>query len=104
MNGVFLFFLGSMVIAALDTSNETWATFTGRLPYVGVAFLAGYAAQEFLERLKAVAETLFASSTRAEEIKQRWAEATARRPIEASRDKSGTPDGQGSSQPSDDGA
>jgi hypothetical protein len=66
-----------MVVSSLDTSNETWATFTGRLPYVGVAFLAGYASQEFLERLKAAAEALFSSSARAEEIRQRWESATS---------------------------
>lgn len=53
MGGVMTFNLGT------DSGQDGWLTFMGRMPYVGMAVLAGYASQEFMMKLKDVAKTLF---------------------------------------------
>ena len=53
MGGVMTFNLGT------DTGQEGWLTFMGRMPYIAMAVLAGYASQEFMMKLKDVARTLF---------------------------------------------
>jgi hypothetical protein len=64
MVGLLAFFVGHLLTSTLsDTSNFTWTTLSGRLPYIGVALLAGFVSQEFAERMKAVANTLFSQST-----------------------------------------
>lgn len=63
VTGLSILFVGHLITSALsDVSNLSWATLTGRLPYVGVALLAGFASHEFTERMKAVAETLFSQN------------------------------------------
>lgn len=58
--GLFTLFLGHLITSTLsDGANLTWTTPTGRMPYIGIALLAGFASQEFIGRMKAVAETLF---------------------------------------------
>jgi hypothetical protein len=67
--GLFVFFLGSFINSALsDVSTQSWATLPGRLSYIGLALLAGFGSQEFMERLKEVAKTTF--SERIEDIEQ----------------------------------
>jgi len=63
ITGLSTFFVGYLITSALsDVANLSWATLSGRLPYIGLALLAGFASQEFTERMKAVAETLFSQS------------------------------------------
>jgi hypothetical protein len=64
VTGLSSFLIGYLITSALsDVANLSWATLPGRLPYVGLAVLAGFASQEFTERMKAVAETLFSQTT-----------------------------------------
>jgi len=64
MTGLSTLLLGHLMTSALsDAAVFSWATSTGRLPYTGVALLAGFASQEFIGRMKAVAETLFSQNT-----------------------------------------
>jgi hypothetical protein len=66
MTGLLTFFLGHLLVTSLsvDASKEGWADLPGRLPYIAIALLAGFAAQEFMERLKALARTLFGENFR----------------------------------------
>jgi hypothetical protein len=58
--GVLIFFLGNFFNSALsDVSPQSWATLPGRLPYIGLALLAGFGSQEFMQRLKEIAKTTF---------------------------------------------
>lgn len=59
MTGLFVFFVGHLFVNALSAPSVHWRYLEGRLPYVGMAIVAGFAAQEFMQRLKAVAQTLF---------------------------------------------
>lgn len=60
LTGLFVFFVGNLLVAALaETRPRAWETLDGRLPYIGFALLAGFAAQEFMEKLKEVARTTF---------------------------------------------
>ncbi len=62
VTGLLAFFLGNLLVASLsiNATEQSWATMTGRLPYIAVAILAGYASPEFMYRLKEVAKTVFA--------------------------------------------
>jgi len=64
LTGLFTFFLGHLLISSLsiDASRQAWVSLPGRLPYIAVSLLAGFASQEFMERLKAVAQTLFSQN------------------------------------------
>lgn len=69
ITGLFTFFVGNLLLTSLsiDATSGSWGEgLSGRLPYITVAILAGFGAQEFMERLKEVAKTLF--SERAEEL------------------------------------
>ncbi len=58
--GAFTFFLASFFNAALtDATQMTWVTLAGRLPFIGLAILAGFGSQEFMERMKDIALTTF---------------------------------------------
>lgn len=65
LTGLFTFFVGSLVVSSLsvDAASLAWASLPGRIPYIAVALLAGFAAQEFMQRLKEVAKTLFSQET-----------------------------------------
>lgn len=43
------FFLGNLLVTSLsiNATEQSWTTMTGRLPYIAVAILAGYASPEF---------------------------------------------------------
>jgi hypothetical protein len=71
--GVFIFFVGNLLTSALSiqASNLTWASLPGRLPYIALALLAGFASQEFTERLKEVAKTSFSPNTQNTNRQQR---------------------------------
>jgi hypothetical protein len=62
VTGLLTFFLGHLLVTSLslDPSVGSWEKLEGRLPFIAIALLAGFAAQEFMERLKALAITLFA--------------------------------------------
>jgi Short C-terminal domain len=59
--GLCTFFVGSLLVTSLavDSASGSWETLPGRLPYIALALLAGFASQEFMQRLKEVAKTLF---------------------------------------------
>lgn len=61
VTGLFTFFVGNLLVTSLavDAATRGWKSLEGRLPYIALAILAGFAAQEFMERLKALARTLF---------------------------------------------
>ncbi len=80
LTGVVTFFVGHLMVSSLaNTESSGWETLEGRLPYIGIALLAGFAAQEFMQRLKEVAKTVFAVSGESEEPTVR-PEALAERP------------------------
>lgn len=65
--GLFSFFVSSFFAGALtEGDSEGWKTLAGMFPYIGIAFIAGYASQEFMERLKETAKTLFGVPSSAE--------------------------------------
>ena len=58
--GLFTLFLGHLITSKpSDVAQLTWITPEGRMPYIGIALLAGFASAEFIGRMKAVAESLF---------------------------------------------
>ena len=58
--GLFTFFVSSFFSGALAQGDGAgWQTLPGMFPYIGIAFIAGFASQEFMERLKETAKTLF---------------------------------------------
>lgn len=62
--GLFTFFVGSFFAGALSKGEaDGWQTFQGMFPFIGIAFLAGFASQEFMERLKETAKTLFSTAS-----------------------------------------
>ena len=62
--GLFTFFVSSFFSGALaQGSGAGWQTLEGMFPYIGIAFIAGFASQEFMERLKDTAQTLFGVQT-----------------------------------------
>ena len=63
MTGLFVFFVSHLLVTSLSQQPTVhWRYLEGRLPYVGLAIIAGFAAQEFMQRLKEVAKTLFSES------------------------------------------
>lgn len=61
--GLFTFFLSTFFAGALSQADGAgWRTLDGMFPYIGIAFLAGFAAQEFMERLRDIARTVFGNS------------------------------------------
>lgn len=61
--GLFTFFLSTFFAGALTQAEAAgWRTLDGLFPYIGIAFLAGFAAQEFMERLRDIARSVFGSS------------------------------------------
>jgi hypothetical protein len=64
--GMFTFFVSTFFAGALTQGdNSGWHTLQGMFPYIGLAFIAGYASQEFMERLKETAKSLFGVPTTA---------------------------------------
>jgi hypothetical protein len=63
--GLFTFFLSTFFAGALAAGGDGsgWKTMEGMFPYIGIAFIAGFASQEFMERLKETAKTLFGVPT-----------------------------------------
>jgi hypothetical protein len=60
--GMMFFFVSSFFASSLTSSGTdalSWKTFEGIFPYAGIAFLAGFASQEFMERLKEIAKAIF---------------------------------------------
>jgi hypothetical protein len=61
--GLITFFLLSFLNSALsNTNSEAWTTFSGRVPYIGLAILAGFGSHEFMERVKEIVKTTFSSN------------------------------------------
>ena len=63
---VFFLLLGGALTLNVGTLNAeaqglpSWQSHIGRMPYVALSLLAGYGSQEFMMKLKDLAETLFA--------------------------------------------
>ena len=68
LSGLLVFFLllGGAMTLNIGTSGSglSWATFTGRMPYVAFGILAGYGSHDFMLKLNDLAESLFALSKR----------------------------------------
>jgi hypothetical protein len=62
--GLFTFFLARFFTIALSSGENisSWQTLEGMLPYIGVALLAGFASQEFMERMRETARTFFGTN------------------------------------------
>lgn len=64
VSGVIVFFLllgGAMTLNVGSGKPEAvWSTLLGRMPYVAFSLLAGYGSNEFMAKLKDLAESLFA--------------------------------------------
>lgn len=72
VTGLLVFFLGNLIVASLsiNAAEQSWATMTGRLPYIAVSILAGYASPEFMYRLKEVAKTVFSKDDNGQDQNQ----------------------------------
>ena len=59
---VFFLLLGGAMILTIGTTATTaaWSTQVGRMPYIAMALLSGYASTEFMAKLKELAQSLFA--------------------------------------------
>lgn len=55
----FFLIVGALGFSATHTPIQGWTTFEGRLPYLAVAFLAGYSSQVFMLKLKEIADATF---------------------------------------------
>lgn len=55
----FFLIVGALGFSASHTPIQGWTTFEGRLPYLAVAFLAGYSSQVFMLKLKEIADATF---------------------------------------------
>ncbi|MBI2508928.1 MAG: hypothetical protein HYV99_02765 [Betaproteobacteria bacterium] len=64
VSGVIVFFLllgGAMTLnVGSPNAGAVWTTLPGRMPYVAFSLLAGYGSNEFMAKLKDLAESLFA--------------------------------------------
>ncbi|MDN3514425.1 MAG: hypothetical protein NG747_08500 [Candidatus Brocadia sp.] len=64
VTGLLVFFVGNLLVTSLsiDATQKGWETLYGRLPYIAIAILSGYAAPEFMARLKKLAVTMFSET------------------------------------------
>ncbi|MGV8175762.1 MAG: hypothetical protein ACP5OU_08690 [Methanothrix sp.] len=63
-SGLIAFFVLSFLNTALSNANSlAWTTFSGRIPYIGLALLAGFGSREFMDRLKETAKAAFSGSS-----------------------------------------
>jgi len=62
--GLFTFFVLSFFGSALtmDSAKLSWTSLSGRIPYIGLAMIAGFGSHEFMDRLKEVAKTVFSEA------------------------------------------
>jgi len=63
--GLMVFFLllgGALTlnIGSTGAGGMSWLTFAGRMPYIALSLLAGYGSQEFMLKMKDVADSIFA--------------------------------------------
>lgn len=60
LSGLFVFFLANTIVSSTSVSNSShYIPYKGLITFMGMAILAGFASQEFTERLKSAASTLF---------------------------------------------
>lgn len=60
LTGLFVFFLTNVILASADVdTNSNFISFRAMISFLGFSILAGFASQEFTERLKAAASSLF---------------------------------------------
>jgi hypothetical protein len=57
--GIFIYFVASLLITSITLVPSESVGFQGMITYMALAIVAGFGAQEFMERLKALAVTLF---------------------------------------------
>lgn len=58
--GLFIYFVASLLVTSITLQPiARGVSFQGMISYISLAMIAGFGAQEFMERLKAVATTLF---------------------------------------------
>lgn len=69
VSGLMVFFLlmgGALTLNVGNVGQAAWQSLVGRMPYVALSLLAGYGSQEFMMKLKDLAETLFALRNKSE--------------------------------------
>lgn len=69
--GLFTFFLARFFTISMSSGENLgsgWQSLEGMMPYIGIAFLAGFASQEFMERLKETAKSLFGVPTQLSDV------------------------------------
>lgn len=62
ISGLIVFFLllgGAITLNIGGDNNSSWATFSGRMPFIAFALLAGYGSNAFMSKMKDLADTLF---------------------------------------------
>jgi hypothetical protein len=68
ISGLIVFFLllgGALTLNIREERSSdlpSWSTFVGRMPYIALAFLAGYGSHEFMLKLKDLASSLLSLS------------------------------------------
>lgn len=66
LSGVLVFFLANTLVSSAASSYESqFVTYKGTISFLAFAILAGFASQEFTERLKAAAAALFGTPPKA---------------------------------------
>lgn len=67
ITGTIVFFIGNLLANALAFNSDDlgWESLPGRIPYIAIAFLAGFASRELMERMKEVVKTMFSMEAEA---------------------------------------
>ena len=61
---LFLIVMGGLGFSTSISEDAGWNSFDGRIPFLGIGFLAGYSSQAFMLKLKDVADTLFSQQNK----------------------------------------
>lgn len=74
---VFFLLLGGAMVLTIGTTATTsaWSTQVGRMPYIAMALLSGYASTEFMAKLKELAQSIFALQNKGSDKTRRPQEA-----------------------------
>jgi hypothetical protein len=96
ITGMIVFFIGTLLTNALsiESTNLGWTSLIGRIPYIALALLAGFASREFMERMKEVVRTMFYEEKQNNESGSIGAQDTASTSNSASATSSSTSDKQ----------
>jgi len=68
----FMFLGGAMTLnLGVDSQVYGWTTFVGRMPYIAVSILAGFASNEFILKLKEIASSIFSPMQQPSELEKK---------------------------------